>query len=258
MELFELANRLPLAMRNPLNLEVPLVQRTLRELLLIAGGAAFTMSAVLRHEPWLFVGIYAFATLVFAARFFPARAFAVATSIAAIVQTLVVFRFDVPWRSWVFYVPFAVLAGMLSRDLTKRFDRAPSPMAWMPNRWAALPETHARRLRICAYAVATQAAAIVASPFAEATAAKVAMTALWALLLLLVLGRAMAVLLAPFVTMPVAYFWAAEFATRRDLLFVEPAVRWSLEGIGPLCAGIACAVALAYFRQFARIVRQSV
>lgn len=245
-------------MQNPINIEVPFLRRTVREALLIAGGSAFTVSAVLRHEPWLYVGIYAFATAVFAARFFPARAFAVATSIAAITQQLVCSEFAIPWRSWIFYVPFAVLAGMLSRDLTQRFDRAPSAISWIPNRWATLPEAHAKRLRICAYAVAAQAAAIFSSPLASSMWAKVAMGVLWASLLLLTLGRALAIVLAPFITVPIAYLWAAELHTGRALRYLDEPSRLAIEGMGPLFAGIACAVALPYFRQVLRILRTPV
>lgn len=242
-------------MRNPLDNELPGVRRTVRELLLIGGGGAFTVSAIFRKEPWLFVGIYGLATLLVAARFFPARAFAVATSIAAITQQLICSEFSLRWHSWVTYFPFAVLGAMLSRDLTERFDRAPSGISWLPNRWATLPESDARRLRICSYAVAAQAAALFCGSSGDVLWPKVAMGLLWGTLALLTMGRAIAVVFAPLITLPVAYLWATELRTRAFLVEHAPAKAFALHATGPVCAAIACAVALPYFRQVIRLLR---
>ena len=246
-------------MLNPLNIEVGALRgRTVRELVLIAGGSAFTVSAVLRDEPWAFIAVYALATTSFLLRFFPARAFAVATSIAAITQQLVCTNFALRWNAWILYVPFVVLAGTLSRDLTRRFDRAPSRVSWLPNRWADLPENHAQRLRVCGYALAAQAAALFARQSMLGThslSTYVAIGVLWGTLAMLTLGRAMAIFLAPLVSLPAAYIWVSQLEAVGTRGPEGAAKELAMQAVGPLCAATACAVSLTYVAQLLRILR---
>jgi hypothetical protein len=133
---------------------VPVVDRTPRELAILGIGLFGTAYGFIDHDlyRWEWMLSFALATALFAVRFWPARSVALGTCLGALAQCACVRT----WDDWPPVTLAAVLAIVLlaSRDLTERFDEAPSRVSWFPNAWSELPRAHARTLRLCAYSLA--------------------------------------------------------------------------------------------------------
>lgn len=202
----------------------PIFGRTIRELVLIAMGTAFTAYAAALGDRLEYVAVYAFATIVFALRFYPARAFAVGTCIAALVQsaaggwsllgTAHVSRFE----DWTLYIPVPFLALTVSKDLVERFDRAPSRF----NLWGNLPHADALRLRVCLYAMASLAAVFVLRYDGNRLWTIGAMVSLWLSIALLALGRAFVLLVAPLIAAASATVWTLDHRSETALDLAVP------------------------------------
>lgn len=194
-----------------LDAPTPVWGRTVREVVLVACGIAFTTYAAFGGDRPEYVALYAFATIAFALRFYPARAFAVGTCIAALSQSAVggTSLLGTPHESrfedWTLYVPLPFLALTVSSDLVERFDRAPS--RW--NLWAALPHADAARLRVCIYAMASLAAVFFVSFRGEPWMVG-AMAVLWLCIALLAIGRAVVLVIAPMIATASATMWTLE------------------------------------------------
>lgn len=131
-----------------------LLGRTARELVFILGGAAFSIFEVVRpgEIDWPNLTVYVLATLLFAARFYAARAAAVATCIGALAQQWPHVRHgEVTWET-LGVLPIAAILVLASRDLVERFERAPSRVRWLPNPWSQFTAAETRTLRWAAYA----------------------------------------------------------------------------------------------------------
>lgn len=131
-----------------------LLGRTPRELAFILGGATISIVEVVRPGPvdWPNLAVYVLATLLFAARFYAARAAAVATCIGAIAQQWPHLRHgEVNWLTLA-VLPLAGILLLASSDLVERFERAPSRVRWLPNPWAQFTAAETRTLRWAAYA----------------------------------------------------------------------------------------------------------
>jgi hypothetical protein len=209
-------------------------ERTPRELALLSIGAGYCVYELFFTQTVpLNVVMYALATITFAFRFFPARALGVGVAIGALAQRLPDLR--VSWNelgsphTW---AAIAVIVLLASRDLEERFDRAPSPIRFVPNAWAALPAADMRVLRSCVYALGALAALLVyvwgptiwftpAMPdvlWMVGTIAAIAST-----ILLLVAGRAPALLLVPIVCVPIGAVLGTEVALAERSM-VDPSV----------------------------------
>lgn len=131
-----------------------LLGRTARELVVIAGGLGVTVFELVRpgavDGPNL--AVYVLATALFAARFYAARAAAVAACVGALAQQWPHLRTgDVTWET-LGLLPLAGIAVLASADLVARFERAPSRVRWLPNLWADFSAAETRTLRLSAYA----------------------------------------------------------------------------------------------------------
>jgi hypothetical protein len=174
--------------------------RTPRELVCIAGGLAITTFELVRPLPvdWPNLAVYVGATLLFAVRFYAARAAAMAACFGALVQqwpSLRLGQYD--WETLAVFplVAFVVLA---SSDLVERFERAPSRVRWLPNLWANFTAAQTRTLRWSAYAAGALAGLldhITEQSVGDAGWARGSMIALTVSLVLLCAGRAVAMLL---------------------------------------------------------------
>ncbi|MBK7829179.1 hypothetical protein [Nannocystis sp.] len=128
--------------------------RTVRELLVVAGGTAIVIAEVVRPGP-VDIGnlaVYLLATLLLLLRFFAARAAAVGACIGAIVQQWPHLRHGEVTLETLALLPLAGIALLASSDLVDRFERAPSRLRWLPNPWASFTAAETRSLRWAAYA----------------------------------------------------------------------------------------------------------
>ena len=128
--------------------------RTVRELIVIGGGLGILAEEVLRRGP-PDVGnliVYVAATLLFALRFFAARAAAVASCIGAIVQQWPHLRLGEITPATAAVLPLVGIAVLASSDLVDRYERAPSRISWLPNPWAGFTAAETRSLRWASYA----------------------------------------------------------------------------------------------------------
>lgn len=127
--------------------------RTLRELLVLAGGLAIVADEVLDPgaPDWGNLAVYVGATLLLLLRFFAARAAAVAACIGAIVQQWPYLRLGHLDLDTLAVLPLVGIALLASRDLVARFEGAPSRISWLPNPWAAFTPQQTRGLRWAAY-----------------------------------------------------------------------------------------------------------
>ncbi len=103
--------------------------RSVRELIILSGGIALTTAEA--TSGYVDVGnliVYAGATLVFASRFYLARAVAVGACIGAIVQQWPHLRFGLGHANveTLAVLPLLAIALLCSRDLVERFDRGES------------------------------------------------------------------------------------------------------------------------------------
>lgn len=130
-----------------------LLGRTVRELLVILGGVSITALDFLHGRPdWPNVAVYVLATALFAARFYAARAAAVAACVGALAQQWPHLREGmVDWLT-LGLLPLAGILLLASSDLVARFERAPSRIRWLPNLWADFSAAQTRTLRWSAYA----------------------------------------------------------------------------------------------------------
>jgi hypothetical protein len=194
--------------------------RTVRELVLLSLGVGYVAYELLQPDTmWLNVAIYSLATVLFALRFFPARALGVGVALGALAQRLPDLRLaDAQLYDPHVYIALGVIALLASRDLEARFERAPSRLSWLPNAWAELPARDMRLLRACAYALGALAAVLYflwGPPFWGSTAFELArlLGSLGFLTLtigLLAAGRAPALFLVPLVCVPIAIFNAMD------------------------------------------------
>lgn len=179
-----------------------LLGRTVRELVVLTGGLAITVFELVRpgQPDWPNLAVYVLATALFAARFYAARAAAVAACIGAIAQQWPHLRAgEVTWET-LGLLPLAGIAVLASSDLVARFDRAPSHVRWLPNLWAAFSAAETRTIRWSAYAAGALAGLldhiteqIRWTPDAAAWP-RTSMIALSVALLLLCAGRALGLL----------------------------------------------------------------
>lgn len=127
----------------------PLMNRTARELLLIAGGLSFCVFEIARADtnPW-HLGVFVAGTVLFAARFFAARVVAIGVLLSAIAAHVSLLRYGEGWVQrdvhWAVYAMAGGVLLLMSRDLAQRFDFAASGPGWRLNRWRELPRAHWR------------------------------------------------------------------------------------------------------------------
>lgn len=128
--------------------------RTLRELLVLAGGLAIIAGEFIRAggPDWGNLAVYVGATALMFVRFFAARAAAVGACIGAIVQQWPYLRLGDVDVETLAVLPLAGIALLASRDLVDRFERAPSRISWLPNPWSGFTAADTRNLRWAAYA----------------------------------------------------------------------------------------------------------
>lgn len=131
-----------------------LLGRTPRELVFILAGAGLSIAEFIRpgHVDWPNLAVYVLATLAFAARFYAARAAAVATCIGAIAQQWPHLRTGDVDLGTLAVLPLAGILLLASSDLVERFERAPSRVRWLPNPWSQFTAAETRTLRWAAYA----------------------------------------------------------------------------------------------------------
>ena len=127
--------------------------RTFRELVVGAGGLGIIVAEVLRPGPPDLGNliVYIAATLLFAVRFFAARAAAVATCIGAIVQQWPHMRLGELTPETAAVLPLVGIAVLACDDLVDRYERAPSRISWLPNPWAGFTAAQTRSLRWASY-----------------------------------------------------------------------------------------------------------
>ncbi len=130
--------------------------RSIRELLVLAGGIALS-TWELSREGGPDVGnaiVYVGATLLFALRFYLARAIGVGACIAAIAQQWPNLRYGAEQADLMTLGVFPLLAIFLlsSRDLSERFEGAPSNIRLLPNPWSHFTSAQTRTLRGSCYA----------------------------------------------------------------------------------------------------------
>lgn len=211
--------------------------RTVRELLVLAGGLAIIAGDILRPGPpdWGNLAVYVGATALLAVRFFAARAAAVGACIGAIVQQWPHLRLGRVDLETLAVLPLVGIALLASRDLVERFERAPSRVAWLPNPWAGFTAADTRSLRWAAYAAGALAGLLdhsmqtTAHAFAGAAPwwPRVGEVAFIASLLALCLGRAVGLLLVWLTAVVVAALaaplaWQAESLLRRHEVVTLP------------------------------------
>jgi len=127
----------------------PLLGRTAREAILVAGGLAICVGELRQTpaNPW-HVGLFAAGTALFAVRFFAARVVAIGVLLSAIAAHLSAMRYGAGWVSaplfWGVYPMAAGVVLLMSRDLQQRFDLAPTGVGFRLNRWRELPRSHWR------------------------------------------------------------------------------------------------------------------
>ncbi|HEY0137702.1 MAG TPA: hypothetical protein VGB85_26635 [Nannocystis sp.] len=212
--------------------------RTVRELIVVAGGLAIVAAECLRPGP-VDVGnliVYVVATLLFALRCFAARAAGVGACIGAIVQQWPNLRLGEVTPETLAILPLAGIAVLASSDLVERYERAPSRIAWLPNPWAGFTAAETRSLRWATYAAGALAGLLdhttqlmawaplygLAAPWWP----RIAMVSLVLAVAVLCLGRAVGALLV-WVTAIVVAIHSAPLAWQAEAL------------LGPLVAGPA-------------------
>jgi hypothetical protein len=131
-------------------LDTPIVlNRTLRELILIAGGLVICATELARDgtNPW-HLAVFVAGTALLAMRFFAARVVAIGVLLSAIAAHLSNLRYGDGWTEtevhWCVYPMAAGVLLLMSRDLAQRFDFAASGPGWRLNRWRDLPRAHWR------------------------------------------------------------------------------------------------------------------
>ncbi|MGB1013255.1 MAG: hypothetical protein ACPG4T_03895 [Nannocystaceae bacterium] len=130
--------------------------RSVRELLLLLGGISLTVAEA--TSSYIDVGnliVYAGATLVFASRFYLARAVAVGACIGAIAQQWPHLRSGLEHATMetLAVLPLLAIALLCSRDLVERFDRGESRWSWVPNPWVQYSVAQTRTIRWSCYAL---------------------------------------------------------------------------------------------------------
>jgi hypothetical protein len=202
--------------------------RTVRELLVVAGGLAIIVGELARPGQ-VDVGnlaVYVLATLLLLLRFFAARAAAVGACIGAIVQQWPHLRAGDITPETLAVLPLLGIALLASHHLVDRFERAPSRLRWLPNPWQNFTTAETRSLRWAAYAAGAlsglldhslQLMTVGARTFGDIAPwwPRITMVALVAALALLCLGRAVGLLLVWVTALAVAILvaplaWQAE------------------------------------------------
>ncbi len=202
--------------------------RTPRELLIVGGGLGLIAAELLASRPPDLGNliVYVVATLLFALRFFAARAAGVGACIGAIVQQWPHLRLGEVTAETAAVLPLLGIALLASRDLVDRNERAPSPLSWLPNPWASFTAAETRSLRWAAYAAGALSGLLDHTlQLVQGYAAlyllpapwwpRIAMVALIFALVLLILGRAVGALLVWITAVTVAILagplaWQAE------------------------------------------------
>ncbi len=128
----------------------PLLGRTVREVILVAGGLTICAFELDRPtpSPWN-LGVFGAGTALFAMRFFAARVVVIGVLLSAIAAQLSALRYGHGWTPadqihWSVYAMSAGVLLLLSRDLQERFDFKPSGTGLRLNRWRELPRSHWR------------------------------------------------------------------------------------------------------------------
>lgn len=128
--------------------EIRGLRRTPREALVIAAGVGLFCYELTRPGSNLwYLAFYAVATFLFATRFYAARVVGVAMLFTSLGVSLLPLRpgaayayGHAPWQ-WYALVALGLLV-LASRDLRERFDRGPSGTGWRANYWRDLPRSH--------------------------------------------------------------------------------------------------------------------
>ncbi len=178
--------------------------RSVRELLILLGGVGLTVGEYVRPggpDIGNFI-VYAGATVVFASRFYLARAVAVGACIGAIAQQWPHLRYGMEAANLetTAIFPLIAIALLCSRDLVERFDRGPSRWQWLPNPWTEFTLQQTRTLRYACYAAGALGGLLdhtfqIAPSFVQTPVwPRVAMIALIGMIGLLGLGRAIGLL----------------------------------------------------------------
>ncbi len=132
-----------------LDTPLPHIDRTARELILVAGGLAICAFELRQPHPspWN-LGVFGAGTALLAVRFFAARVVAIGVMLSAMASHLSTMRYGAGWTPptlfWGFYPMAAGVLLLMSRDLEQRFDFAESGLGWRLNRWRELPRSHWR------------------------------------------------------------------------------------------------------------------
>lgn len=223
-----------------------LLDRTPRELLLIAGGLGISAYELSICGPNGNIATYLLFTAALVVRFYAARAILVGLIVGAVGQVLPAIRLAAdPWRWLGSHAPLiglwvGGLALLCSRDLVRRFDRAPSRHRWLPNYWAALDPSDARRLRWSGYAIGAAIGGLVQTWRLSSDPPSWLLPLIIAISIcgaLLVLGRAVMLLALPALAITVVALFAPQIGAAETQL----AARWGCVAytgtIGPLIRG---------------------
>lgn len=215
----------------------PLAGRTLRELLILGFGVAVCVFEVARPDPNLWhLTFYVGAALLFAARFYAARVLFVGFLLTALALTVFGGRsfqgFTLHRELWVLGGLVGCLLLLCSRDLRARFDRGPSGRGWRRNLWRDLPRVHWVLSCWVGYLLGLLGNLVLlpwlaAGNLAAATWPALVLAGVYAAVILLLLGRSVAFLVATVTgAMALAFVWpqvgAAE-AYLRDPFLVPAA-----------------------------------
>jgi len=233
--------------------------RSVRELVILFGGIALT--SVEATSGNVDVGnliVYAGATLVFASRFYLARAVAVGACIGAIVQQWPHLRFGVEYANihTLAVLPLLAIALLCSRDLVERFDRGESRWSWLPNPWTQYSISQTRTIRWSCYAVGALGGLLdhtfrAGSRFAETPLwPDICIVASIAMIALLGLGRAVGLLGVWLVGMWAAIslapqVWPAELALQGNRAMLDPVLRGGPHYVLPMFLLATFAVVVA-------------
>jgi hypothetical protein len=208
----------------------PLRGRTLRELLVLGGAAAVCVSEAVKPDPNLWhLTFYVGAALLFGARFYAARVILVGFALTALLLALLGMRpfgwvyYADGWHLWLMGGLVGFLLLLCSKDLRARFDRGPSGPGWRKNLWRDLPRVHWALSCWVAYLLGLLGNLVLlpwlaAGNFATAAWPAVVLFGVYAAVILLLLGRSVAFLVATATgALAVAFAWPEVAAAERHL-----------------------------------------
>jgi len=210
--------------------------RSVREVIVLAGGLALCTAELTSQHPDIGNAIvYIGATLVFALRFYLARAIGVGACIGAIAQQWPNLRYGLDHADAMTLgvFPLVTIALLASSDLASRFEGAPSNVGLLPNPWRSFTTAQTRTLRWSCYAAgslaglldhAVQISHLAAPPLWP----RVAMVAIILSIAVLSLGRSIGLLCLWVTGLTVTILTAPQ------LLPAEAAIAGDFSGLGGL------------------------